>query len=144
MKKRLARPGGHPPPEHVTLNGRRVALAPVAATVTDRFLNLHPEQLERYKNPDLVREWCEHDTRHLIGWAAAEAERGSSLSKQLDWLGLVLESRGFPVQHVADTLEIAAEVLVETLRSEADAIHASLTAGAAYVRSKPTFLTPAG
>ncbi len=91
-----------------------------------------------------MREWCEHDTRHLIGWAASEAERGSSLAKQLDWLGVVLESRGYPVQRLADTLEIAAGVMGEQLGDTAEGIRASLTAGAAHVRFKPTFLAPAG
>ena len=67
-----------------------------------------------------------------------------SLAKQLDWLGVVLESRGYPAQRLADTLEIAAEVLGEELGPTAEKIRASLTAGAAHVRSKPTFLTPTG
>ena len=142
MKKRLGRPGGHPPPEHITLEGRRITLPPIAATVTDRFLARHPDELERYEDPQRVREWCAHDTRHLIGWAAAEAERGTPLARQLDWLGVVLESRGYPVQRLADTLEISADVLREELGSQGERIAASLTAGAAYVRAKPTFLTP--
>ena len=144
MKKRLHRPGGQPPPEHITLQGRRIALPAIAAAVTDRFLARHPDELERYENPELVREWCENDTRHLIGWAAREAEHGTSLSKQLDWLGVVLESRGYPVQRLADTLELSAGVLQEQLGADAQKINESLTAGAAHVRGKPTFLTPAG
>ncbi len=144
MKKRLVRPGGQPPPEHITLEGQRISLAPIAAVVTDSFIARHPDELDRYESPELVREWCEHDTRHLIGWAASEAERGSSLAKQLDWLGVVLESRGYPVQRLADTLEISAEVLAEQLGATAEKINRSLAAGAAHVRSKPTFLTPAG
>ncbi len=144
MKKRLQRPGGHPPPGHITLQEERISLAPIVAAVAERFLERHPDELERYENPELVREWCEHDTRHLIAWAAAEAERGSPLTKQLDWLGVVLESRGYPVQRLADTLEISAAVLAERLGPGAENINASLTAGAAHVRSKPTFLTPAG
>ena len=144
MKKRLQRPGGQPAPEHIILANQRIALAPIAAIVTDRFLERHPDELERYENPALVREWCENDTRHVIGWANAEAERGSSLAKQLDWLGVVLESRGYPVQRLADTLELSAGVLREQLGPEAEKIHRSLTAGAAHVRSKPTFLTPTG
>ncbi len=144
MKKRLVRPGGQPPPEHITLHGRRIALVPIAAAVTDSFLERHPDELDRYENPELVREWCEHDTRHLIGWAASEAERGSSLAKQLDWLGVVLESRGYPVQRLVDTLEISADVLGEQLGDTAEKINQSLTGGVAHVRSKPTFLTPTG
>ncbi len=144
MTKRLARPSGHPPPEQVELEGRRVVLAPIAALVTERFLERHPDELERYENPERVREWCEHDTRHLIGWAAAEARRGVLLAQQLDWLGVVLESRGYPAQRLADTLEIAADVLREQLGPDAEKINRSLTAGAEYVRSKPSFLTPAG
>ena len=84
MKKPLSRPGGHAPPEQVTLEGRRIALAPLAAEVTARFLARHPDELERYEDPEVVREWCEHDSRHLLGWAAAEAQRGSPLARQLD------------------------------------------------------------
>ena len=144
MKKRLVRPGGQPPPEHITLHGKRIALAPIAAAVTDSFLERHPDELDRYENPGLVREWCENDTRHLIGWAAREAAHGTSLAKQLDWLGVVLESRGYPVQRLADTLELSADVLREQLGADAEKINESLTAGAAHVRSKPTFLMPAG
>ena len=144
MKKRLARPGGHPPPEHIRLEGQKVATAPIAAAVTDRFLERHPDELDRYEAADLVRKWCEHDTRHLIGWAAAEAERGTPLARQLDWLGVVLQSRGYPAQRLADTLEIGADVLGEELGPTAEKIRAALTAGAAHVRSKPTFLTPTG
>ena len=144
MTKRLARPGGDPPPEHVDLGGRRISLAPIAAIVTERFLERHPDELERYDDPGRVREWCEHDTRHLIAWAAAEAERGVSLARQLDWLGVVLESRGYPVQRLAGTLDIAADVLGEQLGSGAERLGRSLTAGAAHVRSKSSFLTPAG
>ena len=144
MKKRLQRPGGQPPPEHITLQGQRIPLAAIAAAVTDAFLERHPDELDRYENPELVREWCEHDTRHLIGWAAAEAERGSSLARQLDWLGVVLESRGYPAQRLADTLEFSASVLAEHLGATAAKINRSLAAGAVHVRSKPSFLTPAG
>jgi hypothetical protein len=144
VSKRLARPGGHPPPEHITLEGRRISTAPIAAAVTDRFLARHPDELDRYEDPELVRAWCEHDTRHLIAWAAAEAERGTSLAERLDWLGVVLESRGYPARRLADTLEIAGDVLGEELGPNAEKIRASLAAGAAHVRSKPTFLTPTG
>ena len=144
MKQRRERPGGHPPPEHITVEGGRVATAPIATIVTERFLERHPDELARFQDPDLVRAWCEHDTRHLIAWAAAEAERGTSLTRQLDWLGVVLESRGYPARRLADTLEIASDVLSEQLGGTAERIRASLTAGAAHVRAKPTFLTPTG
>ena len=146
MSKRLSRPSGHPPPEHITLGAERIDLKPLAEQTTQRFLARFPDELDRYENPDRVREWCEHDTRHLIAWAAAEVNRGSSLARQLDWLGTVLESRGYPVARLADTLEIAAGVLIERLGPQAQAVADALRRGSWHVRATPAFITapPAG
>jgi len=140
MSRRLSRPSGHPPPEHIVLGSERIDLKPVAELTTERFLDAFPDELDRYADPDRVREWCEHDTRHLIGWAAAEVRYGSPLAKQLDWLGTVLESRGYPVARLADTLEIAAGVLVERAGAPALPVADVLRRGSEHVRATPSFL----
>lgn len=140
MSKRLERPGGHPPPEAIWLGDKPIDILAIARDVTAAFLARFPDELDRYEDRDRVHEWCTHDTRHLIGWAAAEAHRGSPLAKQLDWLGMVLESRGYPVQRLGDTLEIAADVLNRHHGSPARPVADALRAGARHVRATPTFI----
>ena len=140
MKKRLSRPSGHPAPEHISVEGRRIRLPMIAEEVTSRFLERHPDELDRYEDAQIVRDWCEHDTRHLIAWAAAEVRYGESFRTQLDWLGVVLESRGYPAGRIADTLEIAAAVLREQLGEPAEPVAGVLVSGAEHVRATPSFL----
>lgn len=140
MSKRLARPGGHPPPEAIRLGDERIDVGPLAHEVTEEFLARFPDELDRYEDPARVREWCTHDTRHLIGWAAAEAQRGSPLAKQLDWLGMVLESRGYPVRRLADTLDIAADVLARHHGAVAAPVSEALRAGGRHVRATQSFI----
>ena len=58
------------------------------------------------------------------------------LERELTWLARVLEARDFPLERLARNLEIAAEVT----RDPVPAVTGALADGAAFVRSRPTFL----
>ena len=105
VRNQLERPGGEQPP----LRAADVDLPPIAAEVARRHLAAHPEEVERYG--EMAREWCEHDTRWLLAWAAMEvAGHGVKLAEQVDWLAKVLGSRGYPLSSLADVLDACAEV----------------------------------
>ena len=130
-----SRPGGWPPPETATLGGAEVALAPLAAAVSVRYFERHPDDLERYG--ELAREWEQHDTQHLLNWAIGDVEGHVDLERQVGWLAGVLEARDFPLEHLASNLELAGEVVEEPLGG---AVAQRLRAAAAFVRSRRSFV----
>jgi hypothetical protein len=119
------------PPETVTLgDGTPVALRPLAELSAERHLRRHPEDLERYG--DLARDWCIHDTQHLLQWAGLEAAGQLAMATQVEWLAGVLHARGYPLANLASNLETAAEVVDEALgepgRPVAEALRAAVDA----------------
>ena len=135
--RRPARPGGWPPPDTATLAGAQVALNPLAIAVSERYFERHPDDLERYG--ELAREWEIHDTQHLLNWAIGDVEGHADLSKQVGWLAGVLEARGFPLDHLASNLDLAADVSAERIGG-GGAVAERLRSAAALVRERPTFL----
>lgn len=117
------------------LAGAEVALAPLAAAVSVRYFERHPEDLERYG--ELAREWEQHDTQHLLNWAIGDVEGHVDLERQVGWLAGVLEARDFPLEHLASNLELAGEVVEEPLGG---AVAQRLRAAAAFVRSRRSFV----
>ena len=107
-----APPSGWPPPTEAELAGRRVELAPLAAEVADRYFARHPEDLARY-GADVARAWEMHDTQHLVNWAIGDVEGYIVLEERVTWLADVLAARDFPLDHLADNLEIAGDVVEE-------------------------------
>ncbi len=107
-----APPSGWPPPTEAHLAGRRVELAPLAAEVADRYFARHPEDLARY-GADVARAWEMHDTQHLVNWAIGDVEGYIVLEERVTWLADVLAARDFPLDHLADNLEIAGDVVEE-------------------------------
>jgi hypothetical protein len=107
-----APPSGWPPPTEAQLDGRRVELVPLAAEIADRYFTRHPEDLERYGS-DVARAWEMHDTQHLVNWAIGDVEGFIVLEERVRWLADVLAARDFPLDHLADNLEIAADVMGE-------------------------------
>jgi hypothetical protein len=107
-----APPSGWPPPTEAQLAGRRVELAPLAADVADRYFARHPEDLARY-GADVARAWEMHDTQHLVNWAIGDVEGYIVLEERVTWLADVLAARDFPLDHLADNLEIAGDVVEE-------------------------------
>jgi hypothetical protein len=107
-----APPSGWPPPTEAQLAGRRVELAPLAAEVAERYFARHPEDLARY-GADVARAWEMHDTQHLVNWAIGDVEGYIVLEERVTWLADVLAARDFPLDHLADNLEIAGDVVEE-------------------------------
>ena len=124
------RPGGSAPPSTVTLEGRRIELAPLLGTVADRYFAEFPGDLERYG--DAAREWELHDTAHCVNWAALDVKGFAVLERNVSWLADVLRARAFPLEQLARNLELAADVCGERL---SEAVAARLRDAATLVRS---------
>jgi len=93
--------------------GSVVALPALAARTTDRYAQAFPDEQERY-TPEW-REWCTHDNQHVLRWAL-DAQRGLiDLWEQIAWLAGVLAARDYPLDRLAISLELGAEVLDEQL-----------------------------
>jgi hypothetical protein len=102
--RRIAPPTGAAPPEEAAgLDLRRLA-----ERVTDRYGDEFPDEDERYDRA-IWRAWCRHDTQYLLQWAVLDVEGTTSLDRQVGWLAGVLEARGFPMDRLARTLELAAD-----------------------------------
>ena len=132
MSRPVAPPSGSPAPETATLAGRQIDLRALAEAVADRYFEEFPEDLERYG--DAARAWEVHDTAHCLQWAVLDVERFTSLERQVEWLTNVLRSRGFPLEHLARNLELAADVVDERLAGSGAAVADRLRSSAAAVR----------
>ncbi len=131
---RTAPPSGWPPPAEARLGATTIALAPLAAVIADRYFERFPEDLERYG--DAARAWELHDTQHLLHWAFGDVEGFVDMERHVSWLARVLDARGFPLEHLAVNLELAAEV-VEGL-DQAEPVAEHLRAAAVSVRQRPS------
>ena len=138
MSGRTAPPSGWPPPADARLGATTLALGPLAEAVADRYFEHHPEDLERYGS-DVARAWEVHDTRYLLSWAIGDVEERVDLERQVAWLARILEARQFPLAHLADNLEYAADVVAEAVDG-GEPVAERLRAGAALVRGTPSFL----
>ena len=98
-ERRLAPPGGWPPPPEYRV---------LAEEVARRHLERHPEDVERYGDHALA--WCVHDNQHILSWAAGDADGYVDLEKEIHWLAGVLGARGYPLANLADNLETAGDV----------------------------------
>jgi hypothetical protein len=135
---RTAPPSGWPPPADAHLGAATLDLGPLAEAVADRYFAAHPEDLERY-GADVARAWELHDTRYLLSWAIGDVEDRVDLERQVAWLARILEARQFPLAHLADNLEYAADVVAESV-PEGEPVAGRLRAAAALVRGTPSFL----
>jgi hypothetical protein len=129
-----------PPATAVLASGRELDLLPLAREVCARYAAEFPDEQERYG--DAGRAWCVHDTQHVLNWAVLDARGDLSLEEQVAWLGRVLEARDFPLDRLARSLELDAEVVHEAVgrEGEAAAVAAALARAAAMVRERDTFL----
>ena len=132
MSGRTAPPTGWPAPTVAQLEGAPVELTPLASVVADRYFARHPDDLERY-GADVARAWELHDTLHLLNWAIGDVEGFVALDEQVGWLADVLAARDFPLDHLADNLEIAADVAGERVAAP---VAERLRAAAALVRAR--------
>jgi hypothetical protein len=134
VSRSVAPPSGWRPPETVTLGGREIALVPLAEATADRYFDEFPEDLARY-GEEAARAWEVHDTLHCLRWAVLDVEQRASLEQEIAWLTNVLRSRGFPLEHLARNLELAAAVVDEQLAAPGAVVAEGLRAAAADVRA---------
>ena len=133
------RPSGEPPPAEAHVEGgERIDLVALAEEICRRYRAEFPDEQGRYGDAGIA--WCVHDNQHILNWAVGEANGFVELERELAWLARVLEARDFPIARLARDLEIAADVSREGLAGSARAIGEALSAGAVFVRSRPTFL----
>jgi hypothetical protein len=133
VNRSVAPPSGWPAPTTATLAGRSIALVPLAEAVADRYFEEFPEDLSTYGAA--ARPWEIHDTSHCLNWAMLDVEHGASLEREIAWLANVLRSRGFPLEHLARNLELAASVVEDRLTEPGAAVADRLRAAAATVRA---------
>ena len=126
--KRTAPPSGAAPPERAG----GLDLRAMAERVTDRYGVEFPDEDDRYE-PEIWRAWCRHDTQYLLQWAVFDVDQITSLHKQVDWLAGILEARGFPLDRLARTLELAGDEADAEQRRE---VGDRLRAAAARVRGR--------
>ena len=138
MTRRTAPPTGWPAPEAAILDGVEVALGPLCEEVAARCFDQFPEDLSRY-GEDVARAWEIHDTRHVLSWAIGAVEGRVDLDREITWLARVLESRGFPLEHLATNLDLSADVAAERIDG-GDGVAEPLRAAATLVRRTPSFL----
>jgi len=106
-------PSGAAPPEEAG----GLELRPLADAVVARYAVEFPDEDERYE-PKVWRAWCRHDAQYLIQWAFLDVELSANLEKNVAWLARVLTARGFPLDRLARTLELAADVAQEAGRDD--------------------------
>ena len=132
----LRRPSGELPPMEMDLDGTRIDLLAIATEAADRHHERHPEDAGRFG--EAARAWCVHDTQWLVAWAILDVQGYASFADQLEWLTGVLRARGYPIEHVAESLIVAAELCederVATVLAQRRGPHRRMTAGAASSR----------
>ncbi|MGD0167239.1 MAG: hypothetical protein ABSC51_08120 [Gaiellaceae bacterium] len=127
-------PSGTPPPEQAEIEGLgSVELRPLAGESYRRYKTEFPDERERYG--EVGESWYVHDTLWLLSWAALEIRyEGGVLPANLSWLAQVLAARDFPLERLARSLEITAEVASERLGPKASAFAGALLAGSGQVK----------
>jgi hypothetical protein len=123
MSRRVAPPSGSPAPSSVELAGQEIALAPLAQSVAERYC-------------DAARAWEIHDTSHCLQWAVLDVEGFADLHREAAWLAHILAARGFPLEHLARNLELAADVIDEHLCENGQTVAARLRSAATTVRDR--------
>jgi hypothetical protein len=135
-RRDVAPPGGTPPPTRAETPSGTVDLHARAGDACERYASEFPDERERYG--DVGQAWCVHDNQHVFAWAIADVHGGHvDLLEQVGWLARVLEARDFPLERLARSLELCAEVAADRID---DAVAGRLGEAAAFVRSKPSFL----
>lgn len=130
-----APPGGTPPPRTATVRatGAVLDLEAIAIAACRRYREEYPDEADRYGEVGMA--WCVHDTQHLVNWAVMDLNADVVLNEQVAWLARVLEARDFPLDRLARSLDIDAEVV-----ADAPEVAARLRDAAALVRERGSFL----
>ena len=135
---RPAPPGGTAPPRSASLGDRAVSLEPLAREICRRYRSEYPDERERYG--DAGEAWCLHDNQYILAWAIDDVRLGQDFAANITWLAGVLAARDFPLERLARDLELAAEVVAETLGGETGGVESLLRTGAELVRTHPSAL----
>jgi hypothetical protein len=141
--RRLKPPaGGDEPPSVSAPLGRAgpaLDLVALATEICRRYRHEFPDEQGRYG--DAGNQWCVHDTQHLLNWGVEAVNGHLDINHEVSWLASVLEARGFPIDRLARTLDLGAEVILAQV-DEAPAARLApvLTSAASYVRSRGTFV----
>jgi len=119
-------------------------LEPLDREVCGRYRDEYPDERERYGAAG--EAWCVHDTLYVLAWAADDLRpAGAELIGNVTWLARVLAARNFPVERLARSLEIAADVVADAGFSDADAFAERLrSASAGVVADGPPEHPPSG
>jgi hypothetical protein len=113
-----------------------VALADV---ICRRYRREFPDERKRYG--EAGDAWCRHDNQHLLNWAVEAVNGFVDMNSEVGWLASVLAARNFPVERLARSLDIGADVVRERVDEPAvDELAQVLSEAATFVRSGVTSL----
>lgn len=118
-------------------DGRPIDLIGVARAACHAYVEEFPEYAERYGPPGML--WCVHDNQHILTWAITR-HSNELFEHELAWLARVLEARGFPLESLARGIELLATSFTGA-HPELEAVAERLGYGAAFVRTRPSFLS---
>jgi hypothetical protein len=141
--RRLEAPsGGDEAPRTSAPVGRKGPVLDLVALATEicrRYQQEFPDEKKRYG--DAGNQWCVHDNQHLLNWGVDAANGYLDINHEVSWLASVLESRGFPTERLARTLDLGSDVIREQeIGAPGVKVAVVLTDTAAYVRSHGSFL----
>jgi hypothetical protein len=141
--RRLQPPsGGDEAPRLSAPIGRKgpvLDLVALASEICQRYQREFPDEKKRYG--DAGNQWCVHDNQHLLNWGVEAANGHLDITREVSWLGSVLEARGFPIERLARTLDLGSEVISEqSIGAPGVKVALVLTDTASFVRSYGSFL----
>lgn len=138
----LRPPGGTPPPERAEIDGRRFDLRALAGEIAERYVAEYPDEAARYGPAG--KDWCRHDNQWVLRWAIDDSGSDGLLDGQVSWLVRVLHARAFPLERLARSLQIAAEVVEpDGLGSASETVAERLRAAARMVAElRPVSVAP--
>src|SRR6195952_1658283 len=115
-------------------DGPPVDLEALAGQICRQYREEFPDEQARYG--EAGNSWCVHDNQHLLNWAVESVNGEFDIREQVAWLANVLQARDFPVDRLARTLDIGADVVAEHLTgAAAGQLVDVLTDTAVFVRS---------
>jgi hypothetical protein len=115
-------------------DGQVLDLEALAGVICRQYRAEFPDERMRYGAAG--NAWCVHDNQHLLNWAVESVNGGFDIKQEVAWLVNVLVGRNFPIDRLARTLDIGAEVVLSQLPPGPSLDLAGvLTDTAAFVRS---------
>jgi len=84
-------------------------------------------------------QWCRHDNQHVLNWAVLSLTDGVDFEQELAWLARILEHRDFPLDRLARSLQLLSATVKTSYPDEGE-VAGQITAGAAFISSRPTFI----